>query len=71
MELINILDKFRQKAGCRRTKYKADKLLLQLKELIDDKDYMKLMVAYNHFHIGEGSEELYDTCKELITKYNK
>jgi hypothetical protein len=67
--ISRILDEFRNKAGCWRTEHKADRLLAQLKELIDDKDYWKLVVGYSHFHIGEGSEELYDVCKELSAKY--
>lgn len=67
--VLNILEEFRQKAGCHRTKHKADKVLSQLKELIDENDYMKLVVGYNHFLIGESADELYSTCKELIIKY--
>ena len=42
---------------------------MTIKELLPDDEWWKLKAARSHYLTGEGSEELYDVCKELSEKY--
>jgi len=68
-EIVILLEKFRNKAGCMHTQHEANKVSRQLKELLEEKDYTYLYTAHSHFTLGEGAEELYDMCKKLKEKY--
>lgn len=63
------LDEFRNKAGAWQSQYKAEKLKIELKNLLTEDEYWKLVIAHSHYVTGEGEQELYDVCKQLMDKY--
>lgn len=64
------IDEYRQKACAWQSEAKANALQIELKKILPDEDYWKLVIARSHYKLGEGSSELYDVCKELILKHN-
>jgi hypothetical protein len=64
------LDEFRNKAGAWQGQDKAEKLKIELKNLLTEDEYRKLVIAYSHYVTGEGEVELYDVCKQLMDKYS-
>jgi len=67
--IYNTIDQFRQKAGAWQTQEKAEKLKAKLKDLLPEVEYWQIVIAHSHYITGEGTEELYDVCKELMAKY--
>lgn len=51
------------------TKDKGINLIIKLKESLHYNEYQKLKIAHSHYLTGEGSDEFYDVCNELIEKY--
>ena len=68
-EIIILLEKFRNKAGCMHTQRVANKVKLELYDLLESNEFSELSTAHSHFTLGEGPEELYDVCKKLKEKY--
>ena len=67
--ICSTLNDFRNKGAAWQSQIMADKLLVKLKEMLPDDEWRKLKVAHSHYLTGEGADELYDVCKELIEKY--
>jgi disulfide oxidoreductase YuzD len=63
------IDEFRNKSGAWQSQDKAEKLKSELKNLLTEDEYWKMVIAHSHYVIGEGEQELYDVCKELMDKY--
>lgn len=68
-QIIELIEQFRHKAGCHHTLVKAEYLRKQLKLVLSSEEFEKLDIAFSHYQLGEGSEELYSVCKELVTSY--
>jgi len=64
-EILNLLDKFRNKAWCYYTEEIAESHLRKLKKVITKEQYSRLSLAFSHFKIWEWALELYSICKEL------
>jgi hypothetical protein len=67
-EILNTLDKFRNKGAAWQSQHMANRLLLKLKDLLSYDDYVKIKIAHSHYLTGEGADELYSVCKELEEK---
>lgn len=64
------LERFRNKCAAWQTQENANRLLRQLKKVLPEDEWWKLKIAHSHYVNGEGSEEVYSVCNELIKKYN-
>lgn len=70
IELVGLLEQFRQKAGAWQSQDAADRIAKQLESLLTDDEYLMLHIAHVHYRdCGEGTVELYDVCRKLISKY--
>lgn len=66
---ITLIEQFRNKAGAWQSQDKVPTLFKQLEKILTPIEYNKLSIAYSHYTIGEGAEELYGVCKELKLTY--
>jgi hypothetical protein len=69
IQIVELLEQFRQKAGAWQSQHKAVELKEKLKDLLPHDDYWQLVIAHSHYLTGEGTDELYKVCKNLISKY--
>lgn len=70
IELVELLEQFRQKAGAWQSQDKAEQIKKKLQEMLPDDEYMQLHIAHVHYRdCGEGTKELYDVAGKLISKY--
>lgn len=69
MTTERLIEEFRNKGGARQGQGKAYQILRKLKSRLKEDDYKRLEIAHNHYGIGEGAEELYDVCKQLLKQY--
>ena len=67
--ICSTLNDFRNKGAAWQSQIMAGRLLLKLKKMLPDDEWIKLKIAHIHYLTGEGAEELYDVCKELSKKY--
>ena len=67
--IIELLNKFRNKAGCIHSQYVTVQIFNELRDLLSKEDSVKLSIAHSHYQIGEGADELYNICNQLIQKY--
>ncbi|MWB93004.1 hypothetical protein GON26_01395 [Flavobacterium sp. GA093] len=65
----DLLDKFRNKAGAWQSQQQAERLKIDLKQVLSDSEYNELCIAHGHYQLGEGTNELYSVCKELMSKH--
>lgn len=63
------LEELRNKGAVWQTQHKAQKIILELEEMLTEKEYLKLIIARSHYINGDGAEELYDTIKEIKNNY--
>lgn len=63
------LEELRNKGTAWQTQHKAQKIMLELEEMLTEKEYLKLIIAHSHYINGNGAEELYDTIKEIKNNY--
>lgn len=66
LSTIQLLQMFRDKAGCVHTQHKAELIKEQLRIKLSEKQYLILTIAHSHFIIGEGRKEIDDACSEII-----
>ncbi len=68
-EIITKLNLFKNKGCVIYCQQKATKVLAELKIALSEKDYQALRLAHSHYLLGEGSQELWVVCNNLILKY--
>jgi UDP-N-acetylglucosamine 2-epimerase len=71
IEIVEKLEQFRHKGAAWQSQNKAQRLLRELKDLLSEDEHYKLSLAHAHYETGDNTHEIYDTCKELIEKYQK
>lgn len=70
IQIVELLEQFRQKAGAWQSQDAADRIAKQLQSLLTDDEYFMLRLGHTHYRdCGEGTKELYDACRKLISKY--
>lgn len=67
----DLLVRFRNKAGAWQSQSQAQFLLAQLKSMLTDSEFWELRLSHQHYQLGEGAAELYDTCSKLEKRYKK
>ena len=70
-EAYDLLEPFRNKAGACQSQDEANRIKSNLKPLLTEDEYFKLVIAHSHYYNGEGAAELYDVCNKLSEKYKK
>jgi len=69
VEVVELLEKFRQKTGDIRQMAQATEIKKQLKNYLEDMEYSELFIAYGRYMSGLGNVQLYDVLRKLISKY--
>jgi hypothetical protein len=69
-KIARTIETFKSKACCKYTQYQANVLFKTLCSHLTEQELFDLNIVWSHSQNGEGNEELFSLCKDLISKYN-